>query len=586
MRQPGSHFSNLDATLGNIPRSVVDRSADHKTTMSAGKLYPVFVDEYLPGDTFSMDTSVLARMLTPIHPVMDNAWMDIYFFAVPNRIVWDEWKNFMGEAKADPYESPSDLTIPMLLRSNTVEGDPPAYVPFKSVADYIGIPAGTAPREFSALIPRGLGLIWNEYFRAQTLQDPIDVPRDSIDRKYAVHPLSTAEDAFLTDCCLGGNLPPVNKFHDYFTSALPEQQRGDPVAIPLSGFAPVYAIGTQPSLYMSENPSAYNGIDNRSVFVTERGSVNPNGDLALDRNGIIVQGYPDDGSASHVYPANFYANLNALATSDDPNIPLAAGVYATISDLRYAFQIQKLLEADNRYGTRYREIIRGHFGVISPDGLQQIPEYLGGKRIRIGMNQVLQTSSTDSISPQGNTAAYSLTADTASSFTKSFTEHGFIIGVACLRAEHTYQQGIEKMFTRKNRFDFYFPELANISDQPIYNREIYNSSWTASSIQDDTDLGIFGYTEAWAEYRYKPNRTSAEMRSTYPQSLDVWHYGDEYSTQPYLSSSWIKEPRNLIDRTLAVSSITSDQFLVDFYFKFTCSRLMPVYSIPGLSDHH
>lgn len=281
--------------------------------------------------------------------------------------------------------------------------------------------------------------------------------------------------------------------------------------------------------------------------------------------------------------ANGPESLSSYFNDLGADLSSIAGAYATINDLRYAFQLQKFLEADNRGGTRYREILKQHFNVTSPDASQQIPEFLGGKRIPINISQVLQTSSTNDVSPQGNTAAYSLTSDKYSAFTKSFTEHGYLYCVACIRTEHTYCQGVERMWRRFNRFDYYFPEFANISEQPIYTTELYN---TGAEDEDVDPKSIFGYQEAWAEYRYKPNRVSAEFRPTYRGSLDIWHYGDHYTSQPYLSSEWIRETRANIDRTLAVNDPDSDQFIADFYFKMNTTRAMPVYSIPGLADHH
>lgn len=570
MRNPVSRFAYAPTNIG-ISRSTFDRSSTHKTTFNAGQLIPIFVDEYLPGDTFSMDTSVLARMSTPIFPVMDNAYLDVYYFAVPYRLVWDNWKAFMGESPEDPYLNPITYSIPQLKNPNSRESD----VEYSSLLDYMGIPAGTSVDSFSALPLRAYALIWNEWFRDQNLQNAINISKGDADLEYVnvsniVRPDEDPE-YYVEQVCLGGYPAPVNKYHDYFTSALREPQKGEPVAIPLNGFAPVYAVGSGNSL------------------------IAESGDITVNANGTVgsvggMLAVNESGTAS---PTNTLKFGNLYADLGRPGLGLAnADVYATINDLRYAFQIQKLLEADNRYGTRYTEIIKGHFNVDSPDGLLQRPEFLGGKRVHLNIQQVIQTSSTDDVSPQGNTAAYSLTIDRGSSFTKSFTEHGIIIGVACVRTQHTYQQGVERFWNRKDRYDFYFPELANISEQPILNKEIWNGSSDESEedrlgrYNPDLSNQYFGYQEPWAEYRYKPNRVSGYFRSSYLDSLDSWHYADFYNSQPYLSSEWIRETASNIDRTLAVQSDIADQILCDFYFDMKTTRPMPVYSIPGLADHH
>lgn len=565
MRNPVSRFAYVSSDIG-MKRSQFSRNTDHKTTMSAGLLYPLLVDEVLPGDTFSVDMSSLVRMSTPIHPVMDNCFLDTFWFFVPNRIVWDHWKEFMGESPSDPYINPIEYSVPVFFNPDLESGVAP-----KSLLDYIGIPQGTHPDDFSQLPVRGFCKIWNEWFRDQNLQNAIDVSTGDANKIYALdgdgfdNNNRTDPDAYVQNCARGGDLPPVNKYHDYFTSALLEPQKGDPVPIPLSGFAPVY--GT----------SLFDKVQGSAIMVRqEDGAPFSEALVGTSAEGELIAG--DIGASDdqgYAYLTNIGADLSQIA-----------GVYSTINDLRYAFQLQKFLEAENRGGSRYREILRQHFSTISPDASQQIPEFLGGKRIQINMSQVLQTSASDDVSPQGNTAAYSLTTDKYGAFTKSFTEHGYIFCVGCIRTEHTYAQGIEKMWKRVNKFDFYFPEFANISEQPIYNYELYNPLRGSEDFESYDPDGIFGYQEAWADYRYKPNRVSGEFSPYYPQSLDSWHYADHYVSPPYLSSEWIRETRANIDRTLAVSSDLADQFICDFYFKMNTTRVMPVYSIPGLADHH
>lgn len=569
MRNPNGAFVNPPVDI-DIRRSRIPIRSDFKFTMSAGKLYPCFVQEYLPGDTFSLDTSILCRMSTPIHPVMDNCFLDIFYFAVPNRLTWEHWKEFMGESPIDPYLSDVEYSVPQLRAPSEK-----TKVPFKSVADYMGWPAGYVAKTGTALPFRAFGLIWNEWFRDQNLQNAIDVDISDSNSFYPSVVEENNPDSYVTQTCIGGTLPPVNKFHDYFTSATLEAQKGDPVPIPINGFAPVYAIGTQQSLAFSEV-----GKNNEVRFTSPGGSY-PSGTLGTVGTGrlrIDTSDALDGASPTQAAPSNLFADLSYVGGNG-----LANDVYATINDLRYAFQIQKLLENDNMYGTRYRELLLAHFGVLSPDQTMQIPEYLGGKRIRININQVLQTSATNEVSPQGNTAAYSMTADVTNSFTKSFTEHGYIIGVCCIRAEHSYQQGLSRMWSRSDRYSYYWPELAHIGNQPIYNREIFN--YNPDDDEADISDEVFGFQEAWSEYRYFPSRIAGEFRSQYPQSLDVWHYGDYYESQPYLSSEWIREPRVNIDRTLAVSSDVSDQFICDFCFTGSAVRPMPVNSIPGITGH-
>lgn len=573
MRNPVSRFAYTQADL-NFKRSIFDRTHDHKTTMSAGLLYPLLVDEVYPGDTYSVDLSSLVRMSTPIHPVLDNLFMDIFFFFTPNRVIWDHWKEFMGESPTDPYLNPIDYSIPMLL-GNEPSSDPqtPAtVVPPKSILDYMGIPSNTTVREVSQLPIRAYIKIWNEWFRDQNLQNAADL--DTGDSNYAMASVGyparwdnnnkTKPDAYVNNAKLGGDLCPVNKYHDYFTSALKAPQKGNPVPIPLSGFAPVYA--------------------NNQIVLSATTPVKLSHTDGSPMDSVMALAHDTDGTLIDAGGATLSGNRSLSFKNLGADLSNIVGTYATINDLRYAFQLQKFLEADNRGGTRYREILRQHFGTVSPDASQQVPEFLGGKRIPINISQVLQTSATDSTSPQGNVAAYSLTTDKFTAFTKSFSEHGWLICVGCVRTEHTYAQGVEPMWSRKNKFDFYFPEFANISEQPIYNRELYNGSWTDASFALADK--IFGYKEPWAELKFKPNRVSAEFRPTYEKSLDVWHYADDYASQPYLSSEWIRETRANIDRTLAVSSDVADQFICDFYFKMRTTRVMPLYSIPGLADHH
>lgn len=551
-RETESHFSQNPINL-DIQRSRFDRSSQHKTTFNTGDLIPIFVDEVLPGDTMELDIGAAIRMSTPIVPVMDNANIDVYFFFVPNRLTWEHWREFNGENRLTHWEQPTEYEIPQITA-------PTDGWQKGTIADYMGIPTQVGNLSISALPFRAYALIWNEWFRDQNLKDPCMVNLDD-----ATQTGSNGTD-YITDAQLGGMPCKAAKYHDYFTSCLPEPQKGPSVLLPLGQQAPVWAgaPGVNDGLIELNNAIEFKHFDGTGSSGNHYASFNAQstGTAALVDTNITAS----NTSLQRMAPVNLIADLTQATA-------------ATVNQLRQAFAVQRMLEKDARGGTRYVEILKAHFGVTSPDGRQQRPEYLGGWRQPVSIDQVLQTSSTDSTSPQGNTAAYSLTNFARSLFTHSFTEHGLVLGLATIRTENTYQQGINRMFSRKKRTDYYWPSLANIGEQGVLNKEIYAQGTEA-------DEEAFGYQEAWADMRYMPSRVSGAFRSNYQTSLDIWHYADYYKSQPYLSSEWIDETRENVNRTIAVQDEIEDQWLADFYFKLIMARPMPVYSIPGLIDHH
>lgn len=580
-----NHFAL--APQANISRSRFRRPFTHKTTFGAGKLIPIYNDEVLPGDTVKMDYSFVCRMSTPVYPVMDNCYLDVYFFFVPYRLVWEHWEEFNGY-NDDSWTQLVEYEIPSGYLGNGNDSPPiPGVFNAYSLADYFGLPTYVnLPQSsggFSFLPSRSYAKIWNDWFRDENLQPSIKINiSDNLEvlKGSRVVPSDVAEDFqyISSDGFLLTGLPaPVSKFADYFTTALPSPQKGDPVSIP---------IGQTAQLMVGEDIYTFPGINSTTAqglkFSTGFTHTN-NANLYSYENGT------GSGSLGNLVYADSGSNAGSGGKASHPitqtNLlaDLSNATSATINDLRMAFQLQKLYERDARGGTRYTEILKSHFGVTSPDARLQRAEYLGGKRFTINMQQVLQTSSTDTTSPQGNTAAYSLTAGKESCFTKSFVEHGQLIGVCCVRTDNTYQQGMHRMWSRRRRFDFYWPVFANIGEQPVLNKEIYAQG-------SDIDDEVFGYQEAWAEYRYSPSRVSGAFRSNMADhggSLDSWHYAQYYSALPVLSDAWIREGSEGIQRTLAQGELNeNEQFIADFYFDQIWTRPMPMYSVPGLIDHH
>lgn len=557
-RNTESHFSL--APHVDISRSRFDRSASLKTSFNVGDVVPFFLDEVLPGDTFSVDTSKVVRMQTLLTPMMDNVYLDTYYFFVPNRLVWDHWKQFCGENTESAWIPETEYTMPQITS--------PANSGWSvgTLADYFGIPTGVPGLSVSSLPFRAYALIINEWFRDQNLQDPLVVPTDDS----TVAGVNTG--TFVTDVAKGGKPFIAAKYHDYFTSCLPSPQKGPDVLIP-SATAGEYPVVPRSNVVPS------NLLDGtRYTAKIYNASSNANGTKA--GIGFFVSDDMQTGTQTDGLIASGSRNTDSIPVINNLWAVASGGLGATINQLRLAFQIQKFYEQQARGGSRYTEVVRSFFGVTSPDARLQRPEYLGGNRVPINVNQIIQQSGTESgTTPQGTVVGQSLTTDSHSDFTKSFTEHGLIIGVMVARYDHTYQQGLNRLWSRKDKFDFYWPVFANIGEQPVKNKEIY----AQGNAKDDE---VFGYQEAWADYRYKPNMVTGEMRSAYAQSLDVWHLADDYNALPTLSDAWIREDKSTVDRVLAVQSSVSNQLFADIYVKNYCTRPMPMYSIPGLIDHH
>lgn len=561
---------NSESRFAQVPRAEIRRARFKRdfsniTTINEGDLVPLYVDEVLPGDTISCDMNGLIRMSTPLYPVMDNCYLDTYAFFVPCRLLWEHWENLMGQNDSSYWAEKTEYSVPQTTA-------PSDGWNVGTIADYMGIPTKVANLSVNSMPFRAYARIWNEWFRDENLQQPVVQDIDDANNTGS----NTGTE--LTDAQNGGLPLKVAKYHDYFTSCLPEPQKGEAAAIPVDFSDIIAPVTPQKSIWWGAEAPMRMTVVGRSPKPPTAGSYNFTGMYVAttakgdptNREGEVYAGEGSDHSTNTALTQKL-APGNLAATFSE-----VAPINITINELRQAIALQHILEADARGGTRYTELLAHEFGVTSPDSRLQRSEYLGGTRVPININQVIQQSATTDASPQGNTAAYSMTTLRNKMCNYSAVEHGYLIILGAIRVDHSYQQGLSRMWTRKGRFDFYHPMLANLSEMAVLNKEIY----AQGTAEDDE---VFGYQEAWADYRYHPNIVTGEMRSTYAQTLDAWHYGDHYEKLPTLSSTWIQEGTENIDRTLAVQSENSHQFICDFFFDQTWTRPMPIYSIPGLN---
>lgn len=550
------HFNQIPEMKAS--RTRFNRDQTILTTFDSGELIPFYVDEVLPGDTFDVNTSAIVRMTTPKYPVFDDAFIDFYYFYCPNRILWDNFKQFMGEVESTPWMPAKNYEVPRINITGTSQEGLPRE---GSILDYMGVPTKVKSAfKVNALPIRAYVKIWNEYFRDENVDNAAVIKTDDNNVNYTDR--NATIDQIFEDAIKGGRCLPVNKFHDYFTSCLPYPQRGPEVKLPLTGNAPI-RLGTS-------NGNEYTDFKGPVEMILDKSGANsvPGSLVYVNRTGAA-------GEKKAMQFTGREKVSGQLGTGGWMYADLGSTTATTINELRKAVAVQQYYEALARGGSRYREQVQALWDVVISDKTVQIPEYLGGGRYHVNINQIVQTSGQQGTkdTPIGETGAMSVTPINESSFTKSFEEHGFVIGVCCVRHNHSYQQGLERFWSRTDRLDYYVPQFANLGEQPVKKKEIMLTG-------TGTDEETFGYQEAWADYRMKPNRVSGKMRSNATGTLDFWHYADNYDKVPTLSQSWMAEGKNEIARTLIVQN--EPQFFGAIRVANKTTRRMPLYSVPGL----
>ena len=549
------HFNQIPEMKAS--RTRFNRDQTILTTFDSGQLIPFYVDEVLPGDTFRVDTAAIIRMTTPKYPVFDDAFIDFYYFYCPNRILWDNFKKFMGEVEETPWMPAKSYRVPQIV----INGKENEKLPREnSILDYMGVPTKISSGfTINALPVRAYVMIWNEFFRDENVGNAATIKTDDNYVNYT--DVSATTDQILENAYKGGRCLPVNKFHDYFTSCLPYPQRGPEVTLPMTGNAPIRLGNTEGNyqdfagaVEMVLGTTSGSNVPGSLIYGNYKGA--PGEKKAMEFSG------KEKTSGEIGVGGWMYADIESVTA-------------ATINDLRKAVAVQQYYEALARGGSRYREQVQTLWDVVISDKTVQVPEYLGGGRYHININQIVQTSSqqTNTDTPIGETGAMSVTPINESSFTKSFEEHGFVIGVCCVRHNHSYQQGLERFWSRTDRLDYYVPQFANLGEQPVKKKEIMLTGY-------GTDEETFGYQEAWSDYRMKPNRVSGLMRSNATGTLDFWHYADNYKEVPTLSQEWMKEGKEEIARTLIEQN--EPQFFGAIRVANKTTRRMPLYSVPGL----
>lgn len=578
-----ANFSFNDVPVLRHSRSRFDLSHSVKTSANVGTLYPFELQEVYAGDTFKVHTATVSRLSSQfIRPVMDNLFLDVYYFFVPSRILYDKYPNVFGENTESAWANTQDYAVPQIPAGQAI--------PSKSVGDYLGLPVEVPLSTPVSVLPfRAFAKVYEDWFRDQNNVPPMHIQNGEVNVSEKPNSNAWAPGNYTGMC------PPVAKFHDYFTSSLPSPQKGDAVTVPITNGSPipvsasglvrvhgdttnVSPTGRYATSIYYESPVGYEVPPGSTFYAGVRKASSGSNPALFSRIGQSDL----SGSPVVLYPTNLVADFSNQGSVDpsEPfslNVPVGAQLGdVTVNDLRLAFQTQKMLERDARSGSRFVEYLASHFGVQAGDYRLQRSEFLGGRRTPISIHQVVQsTGSGDDSSPLAEVGAYSL-SNSRSRFTKSFTEPGYVLGVFCIRQHHSYQQGVEKFWTRTKRTDFYDPVFSHIGEQPVMTTELY-----AEANKDS----VFGYNEAWADLRYRPNRISGQMRSAATDSLDVWHFADNYLSAPTLNSQFVQETPAYVNRAIVVDSSAQDQFILDFWVQNIAYRVLPTYSVPSLVDH-